>query len=236
MFTGLIQALGKIEPVDRERFNIAIQPQNAAIILQDLAIGDSVAVDGVCLTVEEILDDGFIATASPETLQKTTLGKRDRAANWVNLETSLRLGGKVGGHFVTGHVDGLGYLLKSVATATSWELRFGIPQEIQGTMDGDRQWQEQIARFIVPKGSISVNGISLTVAECDANGNWFTAAVIPHTYASTNLAYLDVGGLVNIEGDVLGKYVDRLLSHRFSTATNEIETNIDLAFLAENGY
>jgi riboflavin synthase len=233
MFTGLIQALGTIAPVDRERFNISIQPQNTLIILQDLAIGDSVAVDGVCLTVEEILDDGFIATASPETLQKTTLGKRDRSATPVNLETSLRLGGKIGGHFVTGHVDGLGCLLESVTTATSWELRFGIPQAMT---DGDRQWQEQIARFIVPKGSISVNGISLTVAECDANGNWFMAAVIPHTYASTNLAYLDVGGLVNIEGDVLGKYVDRLLSHRFPTSTSAANTDIDMAFLAENGY
>jgi riboflavin synthase len=236
MFTGLIQALGTITTVDQERFQIAIQPPNASIVLQDLAIGDSVAVDGVCLTVEEISGDGFTATASPETLQKTTLGKRDQAATRVNLETSLRLGSKIGGHFVTGHVDGLGCLLESIATATSWELRFGVPQGIQKL---ESQWQETIARFIVAKGSIAVNGISLTVADCDPRGNWFVAAVIPHTYASTNLNDLHEGELVNIEGDVLGKYVDRLLSHRFSS-TNHIANadskDIDLAFLAENGY
>jgi riboflavin synthase len=236
MFTGLIQALGTIATVDRERFQIAIQPPNASIVLQDLAIGDSVAVDGICLTVEEISGDGFIATASPETLQKTTLGKRDRATNRVNLETSLRLGSKIGGHFVTGHVDGLGCLLESIVTATSWELRFGIPQ---GMQELESQWQETIARFIVSKGSIAVNGISLTVADCDPRGNWFVAAVIPHTYASTNLNDLHEGELVNIEGDVLGKYVDRLLSHRFPSTNHMAKAHskdIDLAFLAENGY
>jgi riboflavin synthase len=233
MFTGLIQALGKIAPVDRERFQITIQPRDTDIILHDLALGDSVAVDGVCLTVEEILNDGFVATASPETLEKTTLGRRDRSAARVNLETSLRLGSKIGGHFVTGHVDGLGCLLESIVTATSWELRFGIPQ---GSIDLERQWQEKIARFIVPKGSVAVNGIGLTVADCDPAGTWFAVAVIPHTYSATNLAHLDAGGLVNIEGDVLGKYVDRLLSHRFPSATETAQTEVDMAFLAENGY
>jgi riboflavin synthase len=231
MFTGLIQALGSIDPFDRERFRIALQSPNNSIILGDLAIGDSVAVDGVCLTVEEILVDSFIATASPETLAKTTLGKRRQAASRANLETSLRLGSKIGGHFVTGHVDGIGCLQKATATATSWVMRFGVPPAMP---DLQQQWQENIARFLVPKGSVAVNGISLTVAECALEGDWFEAAVIPHTYEATNLAFLQVGTLVNIEGDVLGKYVDRLLNHRFST-TPKTE-KIDWEFLAENGY
>lgn len=196
--------------------------------MSDLAIGDSVAVDGVCLTVEEILPDGFIATASPETLQRTTLGRRNQAAEYVNLETSLRVGSKIGGHFVTGHVDGIGCLLESVSREKAWEMTFGAPLSLP------ESWQRQVAPYLVPKGSIAVNGISLTVAECDPQGSWFTAAVIPHTYAATNLSELKIGAWVNVESDILGKYVDRLLTHRF--APSETTGAIDISFLTEHGY
>ena len=228
MFTGLIQTIGTIHSQDRDRFNIAIEENNAAVILADLAIGDSVAVDGVCLTVEEILANGFVATASPETLQRTTLGKRGITADYVNLETSLRVGSKIGGHFVTGHVDGIGCLQKSVSTDKAWEMSFTAPSTMVD------QWQENIARYLVPKGSIAVNGISLTIADCGDNGSWFKAAVIPHTYAETNLFYLQPGDLVNIESDILGKYVDKLIGHRLSPQSQVEE--VSLAFLAENGY
>jgi riboflavin synthase len=228
MFTGLVQTLGEISSQSKYLLEILVKQVNYSIILSDLAIGDSVAVDGVCLTVEEILPDGFVATASPETLQRTTLGQREKVAERVNLETSLRVGSKIGGHFVTGHVDGLGCLIDSVFTDTAWEMYFGAPPEMK------EQWQRQIARYLVSKGSIAVNGISLTVADCDTDGNWFKVAVIPHTYAETNLSHLQPGDLVNIESDILGKYVDKLLAHRLSTPSQE--ENISLAFLSEHGY
>ncbi|HEY9770263.1 MAG TPA: riboflavin synthase [Coleofasciculaceae cyanobacterium] len=228
MFTGLVQSLGSIESHGQDTFEISVINPNYAAITSDLSIGDSVAVDGVCLTVETIKERGFIATASPETLARTTLGDRERAAKYVNLETSLRMGSKIGGHFVTGHIDGIGCLLEAVSTATSWSISFGIPAGM------DEQWQSKIGRYLVSKGSIAVNGISLTVAECAPDGSWFSAAVIPHSYAETNLSYLQTGDLVNLESDILGKYVDRLIAHRLP---NESQPEaISLSFLTEHGY
>lgn len=228
MFTGLVQCLGSIESYSQDAFEISILDSSHSQITSDLAIGDSVAVDGVCLTVESILEKGFIATASPETLERTTLGDRNRSAKYVNLEASLRMGSKIGGHFVTGHIDGIGCLIEAVSTATSWSIRFGMPTGM------GEQWQERIGRYLVSKGSIAVNGISLTIAECAPDSSWFSAAVIPHTYAETNLSYLQAGNLVNLESDILGKYVDRLVSHRLPN-THQSE-DISLSFLAEHGY
>lgn len=228
MFTGLVQSLGSIESNNNYSLEISFFDRNSTLIMSDLAVGDSVAVDGVCLTVEEISSDGFVATASPETLERTTLGDRERAAKYVNLETSLRVGHKIGGHFVTGHIDGIGCLVEAIATETSWLMRFGMPQGMEA------QWQERIGRYLVSKGSIAVNGISLTVAERAADGSWFTAAVIPHTYSETNLCYLRSGDLVNLESDILGKYVDKLVSHRLPTSSQR--EDISLSFLSENGY
>lgn len=227
MFTGLVESLGLIESSGQDSFTVSIVDHDRDLITADLTIGDSVAVDGVCLTVETVLERGFIATASPETLAKTTLGDRDRAAKYVNLETSLRMGSKIGGHFVTGHIDGIGCLLSAVATATSWEIRFGIPTGME------EQWHPTIGRYLVSKGSIAVNGISLTIAECAPDGSWFSAAVIPHTYSSTNLSSLRSANLVNLESDILGKYVDRLIAHRLPS---NHQAEIGLSFLSEHGY
>lgn len=228
MFTGLVQSLGLIESYTQDAFEISICGESNISIVSDLAIGDSISVDGVCLTVETILERGFIATASPETLNRTTLGDRDRTAKYVNLETSLRMGSKIGGHFVTGHIDGIGCLIESVSTATSWEISFGMPTGME------EQWQDRISRYLVAKGSVAVNGISLTIANCASDASWFSAAVIPHTYAETNLSCLQAGHLVNLESDILGKYVDQLIAHRLPKATQS-ET-ISLSFLAEHGY
>ena len=227
MFTGLVQSLGSIENYGQDAFKISVVNNNYGAIISDLAIGDSVAVDGVCLTVETILERGFIATASPETLARTTLGDRDRAAKYVNLETSLRMGSKIGGHFVTGHIDGIGCLIEATATATSWSIRFGMPTGME------ELWRDRVGRYLVSKGSIAVNGISLTIAECPPDSSWFSAAVIPHTYAETNLNCLQPGNLVNLESDILGKYVDRLVSQRMPSQQSE---EISLSFLAEHGY
>lgn len=224
MFTGLIQATGKLKPFEQDRFMILVTEAGYSMILSDLAIGDSVSVDGVCLTVEEILLDGFIATASPETLSRTTLGKRLESAESVNLETSLRVGSKIGGHFVTGHVDGVGSLLESFPTETSWEMIFTAPSILT------EEWEKFIARYIVSKGSIAVNGISLTVADCDQYGKWFKVSVIPHTYQETNLSSLQVGDWVNLEGDILGKYVEKLIGRSIHSE------DVSLGFLAEHGY
>ena len=228
MFTGLVQSLGSIESYGQDAFEIQVVNNNYGAIKSDLAIGDSVAVDGVCLTVEIIKEKGFIATASPETLARTTLGDRNRAAKYVNLETSLRMGSKIGGHFVTGHIDGIGCLIEAVSTATSWSIRFGMPTGME------ELWRDRVGRYLVSKGSIAVNGISLTIAECAPDGSWFSAAVIPHTYAETNLNNLQPRNLVNLESDILGKYVDRLISHRLPDRHQQEE--ISLSFLAEHGY
>ena len=224
MFTGLIQALGTTRPLGGDYWQVTCVTESSEVIMRDLAIGDSVAVDGVCLTVESVLKDGFIATASPETLRRTTLGQEQTGQRYVNLEASLRVGSKVGGHFVMGHVDGIGKMLSVEQTATSWEMTF--------TNTG------AIARYIVPKGSIAVNGISLTVAEYQPETMQFKVAVIPLTYAETNLRYLSSGSWVNLEGDILGKYVEKFLSSNKELTTDAEASGYQITptFLSEHGY
>jgi riboflavin synthase len=224
VFTGLIQGLGTIKPLSKDSWQINFISHSDAI-MQDLTYGDSVAVDGVCLTVEEILKDGFIATASPETQRRTTLGREETQARYVNLETSLRVGGKVGGHFVMGHVDGIGQLISAAQTASSWEMTFAAP--------------DAIARYIVPKGSIAINGISLTVATYQPEHSQFTTAVIPLTYSETNLSHLVPGSWVNLEADILGKYVEKFLYPRNQHNQDSDQAELDVitpAFLTEHGY
>jgi riboflavin synthase len=229
MFTGLVQSLGNLRLLTDDRLEILCSSSDPALILTDLTIGDSVAVDGACLTVEEILPQGFIVTVSPETIDRTTIGQRDRTSTHANLETSLRMGSKIGGHFVTGHIDGIGKLVSSRPTATSWEMRFAAPESLTA------QWSSYVSRYLVSKGSIAVNGVSLTIADCDLGGKWFTVAVIPHTYAHTNLSQLQLGEWVNLEADILGKYVEKLMilpQHNGATKRELITPD----FLAANGY
>ncbi|MDX2230211.1 MAG: riboflavin synthase [Leptolyngbyaceae cyanobacterium bins.349] len=223
MFTGLIQGLGTLQSLATDRVQITCGGAAASAVLPGLALGDSVAVDGVCLTVVEILPQGFIAVVSPETRDRSTLRHADH--HLVNLETSLRVGSKLGGHFVTGHVDGIGHLESAVETSTSWEMTFTAPPTV--------------GRYILSKGSIAVNGISLTVASCNPEGTHFTVAVIPHSYSETNLKHLQPGSPVNLEGDILGKYVEKFLRHDGTTGGNRptpAPDQLTSAFLAEHGY
>lgn len=222
MFTGLIQTVGTLSLLTLDQVKVACPETSASVILEGLAIGDSVAVDGVCLTVTQILSNGFIADVSPETVRRTTLGQTQDGLKSVNLETSLRVGSKLGGHFVTGHVDGIGTFQSAVQTATSWEMTFQVQSE-------------SVARYILPKGSIAVNGISLTVADCATDGSWFRVAVIPHTYAETNLCRLKPNDWVNLEGDLLGKYVEKFLGLSHSP-NSRVPDQISMGFLAEHGY
>lgn len=224
MFTGLIQDLGNLQFADPYRLHVTCA---GSVILQDLEIGDSIAVDGACLTVETILPRGFVVSTSPETLKRTTLESKADTAAWVNLESSLRVGSKLGGHFVTGHIDGIGRVETLEQKSTSWEISFVVPAAI--------------ARYIVPKGSIAVNGISLTVSDCSPQGNWFKVAVIPHSFASTNLRYLQVGSPVNLETDLLGKYAAKLLQAHLAEPSSQPEwtnplSDITPEFLAEHGF
>lgn len=224
MFTGLVQSIGEIKAVGQDSWQVSYPEKST--VGHGLELGDSVAVDGICLTVEELDSQGFLARVSPETLQRTTLASLQTKI--VNLETSLKVGSKLGGHFVTGHIDGVGSLTVSVVNARSWEMRFAAPSGLE------LEWQEAIAPYLIPKGSVAVNGVSLTVAACDPEGSWFQVAVIPHSFDQTNLATLKVGDRVNIEADILGKYVEKLISHpRLSSNRRE---NITPDFLAEHGY
>ncbi|MEL6221067.1 MAG: riboflavin synthase [Cyanobacteria bacterium J06627_8] len=198
MFTGLIQAIGKVSQPSSNELQVSWNAHQYPEVGDAIAIGDSIAVDGICLTVMNITADGFIADVSPETVGRTTLSDDQVGQCPVNLERSLRVGSKVGGHFVTGHIDGVGYLKSAIRTATSWEMSFDVPDA-------------RIARYIVPKGSIAINGISLTVADCSPSGDKFKVAVIPVTYDDTNLKHLAAGSRVNLEGDILGKYVEKLI-------------------------
>ncbi|MEL6354166.1 MAG: riboflavin synthase [Cyanobacteria bacterium J06627_28] len=223
MFTGLVQSVGQLQHLSPYQLKITC-PTETDPVLVGIALGDSIAVDGVCLTVERVLTKGFIAAASPETLEKSTLGNVTENGK-VNLEPSLRVGSKIGGHFVTGHVDGTGRLERAVQVASAWEMSFSGLSPL-------------VARYIVSKGSIAVNGISLTVADCSASGDWFSTAVIPVTYAETNLQHLRPGDLVNLEGDVLGKYVEKFssLGREQKNTMDTFESDLSMAFLAENGY
>ena len=211
MFTGLVRSLGTAQLISSSQVRVTcpkLQPQ--------LACGDSVAVDGLCLTVVEILPVGFLADVSPETLRRSTWGCGSPGPRPVNLEPALRVGDKLGGHFVSGHIDGVGHLCEQAATGNAWELSFEVPAAI--------------GRYIVPKGSVAVNGVSLTIAEIRQGGCWFKVAVIPHTYRQTNLSLLQVGDPVNVEADLLGKYVEKFLG------LAPPESSLSLEFLAEHGY
>jgi riboflavin synthase len=227
VFTGLIQALGTLQFPDNDKLKI-LCIRGAVELLADIALGDSIAVNGVCLTVETLVPNGFIATASPETLNRSALAlAKTQAKTIVNLESSLRVGSKIGGHFVTGHVDGTGTCLEAMQTENTWEISFQVSHPT-------------VARYIVPKGSIAVDGISLTVADCSTSGDWFKVAVIPVTYYETNLQYLESGTQVNLEGDILGKYVDKLIhfgrAEQPESKDSQAPRAISLDFLAEHGY
>ena len=204
MFTGLVRAIGRLERAPsgvRVRLPVAeaAPVAGAAWGLADLALGDSVAVDGVCLTVAECLADGFRADVSEETLARSVLAERAEAGGWVNLEPALRLADRLGGHLVSGHVDGLGEVRRISRQAASWQLELAWCDPAYG-------------RYICEKASVAVDGISLTVAGAEADGHRFWIAVIPHTWAGTTLQHRRVGDRVNLEADLLAKYTEKLLN------------------------
>lgn len=220
MFTGLIQAIGVLQRIDRQGADAQMVVRSLSP-LADLELGESIAVDGACLTVAAFQGSIFTADVSVETLSRTTLGRK-AAGNRLNLERALRLGDRLGGHLVSGHVDGIGVLTDRTKDGRSWRLFFKVPAEL--------------SRYIVAKGSIAINGISLTVNGCGPDR--FDVNIIPHTADQTTVPDLQIGDQVNLETDIIGKYVERLLGGWQSNVPEQsaAKGGIDAGFLQKHGF
>jgi len=218
MFTGLIEEIGTVIQAkatgDSRRIGI-----RANIATEGVRLGDSIAVSGVCLTVTELRGPAFYADVSPETVKRSVLG-RLMPGDRVNLERALKVGDRLGGHLVTGHIDTVGTLLQLKPEGPFTTYRFSIP--------------ETYSNYIVIKGSIAIDGISLTVADCDESG--FTVAVIPHTARNTTLQFKKAGDQVNLEFDLLGKYVAKMLSAQSPVRSTPAKKELTLEDLIKAGY
>ncbi len=194
MFSGIVEEMGRVRRLERRGAAARLEVE-AAQVLADTRVGDSIAVNGVCLTVTKAGHGRFTVDLSPETLSRTTLGALAPGAR-VNLERSLAVGGRLGGHFVQGHVDGVGQVRSLRSQGENRVLVFAAPPEVM--------------RYVVVKGFIAVDGMSLTVVDRLREG--FSVAFIPHTLAHTVAGAYRVGTRVNLEADILGKYVERFLA------------------------
>ncbi len=212
LFTGIIESIGTVNAVKKQG-KVYVLTIDSALDLSDTKIGDSVAVDGVCLTVVGMSGGSFSVEATPETLNRSTLrgAARGRA---VNLELALRLTDRLGGHLVQGHVEGIGVIR-------------GVSKDADGLII-EIDVEPSIMRYVIDKGSVAVDGISLTVNRCE--NNRFYVNVIPHTAGQTTPGFRKVADAVNIETDILGKYIEKLLPG------GKGGRGIDLAFLAEHGF
>lgn len=216
LFTGLIEELGILRrlSISTEGANLVI---DAKSVLADLKKGDSIAVSGPCLTVTTLDSSGFTAWAMPETLQKTNLGTF-KTGRRVNLERALALGGRLGGHLVSGHID-------TVVTLTGKESQGGA-LVLSFTAPGN------LLRYIIPKGSVALDGVSLTVIEVNDHG--FSVGLIPHTASQTTLAAEEIGRPVNLEVDMIGKYVEKMLLPHLEE--NNSRSSISMDLLRQKGY
>lgn len=216
MFTGIIEEIGIVKSIKSKVITI-----EANKIFEDLKLGDSVSVNGTCLTVasfeNKIFPKIFNADITLETLSRTNLGEL-KSGFKVNLERALTLNGRLGGHIVSGHIDGVG-IIKNISK-NSDDIKLTI------------EVSSNLMKYIIEKGSVAVDGISLTVAE--VNKNNFSVAIIPHTLKETILYYKKTGDKVNIENDIIGKYVEKLLS--FNNINNDKNSNINMEFLIKNGF
>ena len=220
MFTGIIEGLGTVKSLTRSAGGLRMGVK-ADFSMDRLPVGDSVAVSGACLTVVNFCDNIFDVDVAPETLSRTTLGQA-KVGDRVNLERALCFGDRLGGHLVSGHVDGIGVVKAKRSVANATLFSFGIP--------------ETVSRYIIHKGSIAVDGISLTVNFCDRTS--FEVSIIPHTAKMTTLGFRKAGDRVNIETDMIGKYVEGF-TQRFAkgyTQTNDGSSSIDETLLTKTGF
>ena len=215
MFTGIVEEIGFVKSFNRNS-NGASLAITCSKVLSDVNIGDSILVNGVCTTVIDYDSSSFIVDISEETLDVSTF-KNIKLNDTLNLERALMLNSRLGGHIVSGHVDCCAQLIKITKLSNFYNLEFKLEKELM--------------KYIVYKGSITVNGISLTVSE--VSENTFSVAVIPHTYDKTGLKDLKIADYVNIETDILGRYVEKLLLANDNIVTS---SHISMDFLKENGF
>ena len=208
MFTGIIEELGTIREIESNRIVV-----ECVTVINDAKLGDSIAVNGVCLTITNLLKDGFIADLSPETINITAL-KYLKKGSLVNLERAMILNGRFGGHIISGHIDGLAKFKEIHKNNNFYCLKFELRPEEE--------------KYVVKKGSIAINGISLTIA--NIKNNDIELAIIPHTYENTSLKKMIIGDFVNIEVDITAKYIEKILS------SSNNNSRISLEFLRENGF
>lgn len=215
MFTGIIEEIGVLQNMKRgtDEYQLTL---SAKKVLQDVKLGDSIAVNGVCLTVTSFTSEQFTVDVMPETVKATSLQSLARGSS-VNLERAMAANGRFGGHFVQGHVDGVGTIKSKNQVSNA--VYFWI------------ETSAEMMRYIVPKGSVAIDGISLTVVE--VKDNQFSISIIPHTITETILQFKQHGDVVNIECDMLAKYMERLLEKRVEHTSNN---GVTLEKLAENGY
>lgn len=214
MFTGLVNEVGKIIGINKGKDSAKITI-NANRILEEVKIGDSIAVNGVCLTVTSYVNNSFTVDVMPETMTLTNI-KDLKVNSLVNLEPALRMSDRLGGHIVTGHIDGRGIISKFIKEDNATRITINIPKDVH--------------KYIIHKGSVAIDGISLTVAQVVENS--FQVSIIPLTGQDTTLLNKKVGDEVNIECDVVGKYVERLLMNR----QEDKKSKLDKDFLKENGF
>ncbi|MDQ6418285.1 riboflavin synthase [Paenibacillus sp. LHD-117] len=220
MFTGLVEEVGRMRSISRqgEAMKLTI---GAEVVTRGVALGDSISVNGVCLTVTSYDAASFTADVMPETYRKSSLHLL-KPGDSVNLERAMQAGARFGGHIVQGHVDGTGKVIARYVDANAIVFRI------------EPDTQEQL-RYIIPKGSITIDGISLTVVE--ASNDHFTVSIIPHTLAGTALRLRQPGDTVNLESDIIGKYVDHLLHFRSGTQPAEKpQSKLTADYLTQHGF
>ena len=218
MFTGIIEAVGEISRLDNKGGDYQVRVKTGKLDLADVKLGDSIATNGVCLTVTALPGDGFVADVSGETIRRTAF-KQLKAGSPVNLEKALTPMSRLGGHLVSGHVDGVAEILSRTDDARSIQYQVSIP--------------EGLGKYIAEKGSVCVDGVSLTVNAIESH--CFYLNIVPHTTLETTIPYWRTGTAVNIEVDVIARYLERLLSGN-SHNEQPHKSRIDEAFLAEHGF
>lgn len=216
MFTGIIEETGKIQSFKRRSDSIALTIQ-ACKVLTDTQLGDSIAVNGVCLTVTSLTTDTFTADVMHETMRRSSL-QTIGSGDTVNLERAVAVGGRLGGHLVSGHIDGTGHIMRIQPDGIANIFTISAAANL--------------VHFIVEKGSVALDGVSLTVTA--VGDRWFSVSLIPHTLAHTTLLSKKTGEVLNIETDIIGKYIDRLMHEKKDTVSNT--GGLTLATLREQGF
>lgn len=219
MFTGIVEETGTVNSISKKGSSLVLGIDCS--FAHELALGESVAVNGACLTVTSKTSSGFTADVTPESFRRTSLGSLHVQSS-VNLERALKLGGRLGGHIVSGHVDSTGTIVSTQREENAINLKVSVPAET--------------GKYIIEKGSVCIDGISLTVASVstETDTTAFTVAVIPHTWQNTTLCSKHGGDKVNIECDIIGKYVERFLSWNKASGDSTGKESSEISFLMEN--